>query len=124
MTFACHRGTKADEYARDEPHGYYEGVFALLLCRAPWLSLTCSSVEVALGKFFYTTERCEQAGEKVKSGDYDSTVGDRSLPIRFQIRFAVRTKKANTFREFVVYNSDQVAFLFLNEEILRCIPSM
>lgn len=35
FSFACGRGTKADEYARDEPHGYYEGVFALLLCRAP-----------------------------------------------------------------------------------------
>ncbi|CAJ1446425.1 unnamed protein product [Effrenium voratum] len=75
--------TKADEYARDEPHGYYEGVFALLLCR------------VSMGKFFYTTERYEQAGDKVKSGEFDSTVGDR-------------TKKANTFREFVVYNPDQV----------------
>lgn len=62
--------------------------------------------QVALGKFFYTTERCEQAGEKVKSGDYDSTVGDRRGP--WQEAFMVpRTKKANTFREFVVYNSDQ-----------------
>ncbi|CAE7556957.1 Tiparp, partial [Symbiodinium necroappetens] len=75
--------TKADEYARDEPHGYYEGVFALLLCR------------VCMGKFLYTTDRYEAAGDKVKSGEFDSTVGDR-------------TKKANTFREFVVYNADQV----------------
>merc|ERR1719487_533138 len=25
--------TKADEYARDEPDGFYAGIFALLLCR-------------------------------------------------------------------------------------------
>ncbi|CAE7286660.1 Tnks, partial [Symbiodinium pilosum] len=75
--------TKADEYARDEPHGYYEGVYALLLCR------------VCMGKFLYTTERYEGAGDRVKSGEFDSTIGDR-------------TKKANTFREFVVYNADQV----------------
>jgi len=75
--------TKADEYAKDEPHGYYEGVFALLLCR------------VSMGKYFYTTERNDQAGDKVKSGEFDSTVGDR-------------TKKANTFREFVVYDTEQV----------------
>ncbi|CAE6968044.1 Parp12 [Symbiodinium natans] len=75
--------TKADEYARDEPHGYYEGVFALLLCR------------VCMGKFLYTTDRYEAAGDKVRSGEFDSTVGDR-------------TKKANTFREFVVYHADQV----------------
>eukprot|EP00913_Durusdinium_trenchii_P003581 g3313.t1 len=53
--------TKADEYARDEPHGYYEGVFALLLCR------------VCMGKYLYTTERYEEAGRKVQSGEFDST---------------------------------------------------
>lgn len=75
--------TKADEYARDEPHGYYEGVFALLLCR------------VVLGKYYYTTKRDERAGDSVARGKFDSTLGDR-------------LKAVDTFREFVVYNADQV----------------
>lgn len=75
--------TKADEYAFDEPGGYYGGVFAVLLCR------------VVLGRFYYTQDRDEEAGSQVRRGDYDSTVGDRA-------------KKLGTFREFVVYNSDEV----------------
>jgi len=75
--------TKADEYSSDEPGGYYEGVFALLLCR------------VTLGKFYYTEERDTSAGDKVRNGDFDSTLGDR-------------LKKAGTFREFVVYDSDAI----------------
>eukprot|EP00913_Durusdinium_trenchii_P024719 g23202.t1 len=64
--------TKADEYSSDEPPwlqefglpgGYYEDVYALLLCR------------VCLGKFYYTTVRDTEAGEKVKNGEFDSTVG-------------------------------------------------
>lgn len=75
--------TKADEYAVDEPGGYYEGVYALLLCR------------VCLGKFYYTKVRDQEAGAKVKSGEFDSTVGDRLAA-------------ADTFREFVVYDADQI----------------
>lgn len=75
--------TKADEYATDEPNGYYEGVFALLLCR------------VCLGKFYYTQVRDTEAGSHVRSGGYDSTVGDRLT-------------KADTFREFVLYNADAI----------------
>merc|ERR1719456_1624595 len=44
---------------------------------------------------YYTTQRNENAGDKVTNGEHDSTLGDR-------------TKAAGTFREFVVYNSDQV----------------
>lgn len=75
--------TKADEYAVDEPGGYYEGVYALLLCR------------VCLGKFYYTKVREPEAGDKIKSGEFDSTVGDRLAA-------------ADTFREFVVYDADQI----------------
>merc|ERR1719272_514396 len=76
--------TKADEYAKDEPGGYYDGVFAALLCR------TC------MGKLYYTTKRDEEAGDKVIKGDnFDSTCGDRS-------------KTAGTFRELVVYDNDQL----------------
>lgn len=58
--------TKADEYAKDEPGGYYQGVYSLLLCR------------VCMGKMYYTTQRDEHAGDKVTSGDHDSTLGDRT----------------------------------------------
>lgn len=75
--------TKADEYAMDEPGGYYEGVYALLLCRA------------YLGRFYYTTERNEKAHENIESGEFDSTLGDR-------------LKSADTFREFVIYDADQL----------------
>eukprot|EP00931_Biecheleriopsis_adriatica_P055973 TRINITY_DN33180_c0_g1_i1.p1 TRINITY_DN33180_c0_g1~~TRINITY_DN33180_c0_g1_i1.p1 ORF type:complete len:630 (+),score=113.82 TRINITY_DN33180_c0_g1_i1:115-2004(+) len=75
--------TKADEYATDEPGGYYDGVFAMLLCR------------VCLGKYYLTLERDTEAGEKIASGNFDSTVGDRR-------------KKADTFREFVLYDRDAV----------------
>lgn len=75
--------TKADEYSSDEPGGYYEDVYALLLCR------------VCLGKFYYTTVRDTEAGEKVKNGEFDSTVGDRLA-------------SAGTFREFVLYNADAI----------------
>jgi len=75
--------TKADEYAEDEPGGYYDGVFAVLLLR------------VCLGKYYYTTSRDTTAKDKLLSGAYDSTLGDRAAAV-------------NTFREFVVYNSDQL----------------
>lgn len=75
--------TKADEYSYDEPGGYYDGIFAMILCR------------VCMGKFYYTTSRDTEAGDKVASGEFDSTLGDRS-------------KSVHTFREFVVYNADQL----------------
>mmetsp|Transcript_40382 Transcript_40382/g.77467 ORF Transcript_40382/g.77467 Transcript_40382/m.77467 type:complete len:759 (-) Transcript_40382:227-2503(-) len=75
--------TKADEYAKDEPGGYYEGAYVMMLCR------------VVLGEYFYTTERDENAGDHIESGEYDSTIGDRRA-------------SANTFREFVVYDADHV----------------
>lgn len=75
--------TKADEYAKDEADGYYQGIYCLLLCR------------VVMGRYYYTGDRDEKAGDKVKSGEFDSVLGDR-------------LKTANTFREFVVFNADQV----------------
>jgi hypothetical protein len=77
--------TKADEYAKDEPGGYYEGVFALLLCR------------VCMGRYYYTTGRDDQVAAHVRGngegeGEYDSVFGDREA-------------SARTFREFVVYDS-------------------
>lgn len=82
----CYLGencTKADEYASDEPGGYYNGVYAMVLCRT------------LMGKFFYTESRDENAGDHVSAGSFDSTCGDR-------------TKSVDTFREFVVYDNSQV----------------
>jgi len=75
--------TKADEYAKDEPGGHYDGIRALLLCR------------VCVGKFYYTQDREPTAIDKFTAGESDSTIGDRA-------------KKVNTYREIVVYNEDQV----------------
>ncbi|CAE8708449.1 unnamed protein product [Polarella glacialis] len=75
--------TKADEYSQAEPGGHYEGTHALLLCRA------------CLGKFFYVTDRDPGAKQRVESGEFDSTVGDRAA-------------SAKTYREVVLYDPDQV----------------
>jgi hypothetical protein len=76
--------TKADEYAFDEPGGFYDGIRALILCR------------VCMGNMYYTTKfGQEEAYEKVKAGQCDSTLGDLK-------------KHRKTFREFVIYDSDQI----------------
>jgi hypothetical protein len=75
--------TKADEYSKDEPGGFYDGIFVMLLCR------------VCLGKTYYTTHRNENARDHVEDGTHDSTLGDR-------------LKTAGTFREFVVYDANQI----------------
>jgi len=76
--------TKADEYAHDEPGGYYEEIFPLLLCR------------ICMGKFYYTEKKGDQEGaNKQKTGEVDSVMGDRA-------------KAANTFRELVVFDKDQI----------------
>ncbi|CAE8633185.1 unnamed protein product, partial [Polarella glacialis] len=48
-----------------------------------------------LGKFYYVTDRDSGAKQKVESGEFDSTVGDRA-------------KAAKTYREVVVYDPDQI----------------
>eukprot|EP00931_Biecheleriopsis_adriatica_P059500 TRINITY_DN3560_c0_g1_i4.p1 TRINITY_DN3560_c0_g1~~TRINITY_DN3560_c0_g1_i4.p1 ORF type:complete len:1666 (+),score=300.28 TRINITY_DN3560_c0_g1_i4:61-4998(+) len=75
--------TKADEYARTEKHGHYAGVHAMLLCR------------VCIGTYHYTTDREPSAIDHCTSGATDSTIGDRA-------------KAVGTYREIVVYDSDQV----------------
>ncbi|CAK9016151.1 unnamed protein product [Durusdinium trenchii] len=86
--------TKADEYSRDEPRGYYDSVRALLLCR------------VCMGQFYYTADRESSAIEKYLSGVSDSTLGDRASAV-------------GTYREFVVYHPDQVypEYLVLYERL-------
>ncbi|CAJ1418061.1 unnamed protein product [Effrenium voratum] len=94
--YFCESATKADEYARDEPGGHYEGVRALLLCR------------ICVGKFHYTQDREPTAIDKYTSGESDSTVGDRA-------------KSVNTYREIVVYDTDQVypEYLVLYERLQK-----
>jgi hypothetical protein len=93
--YLAESSTKADEYARDEPGGYYEGVFAMVLCR------------VCLGRFYYTQDRDQNAADMCRLGGYDSTLGDRLT-------------KARTFREFVVYDADQVypEYIVVYERVL------
>jgi hypothetical protein len=75
--------TKADEYAKDEDGGHYDGIHALLLCR------------VCVGKYHYVTDRDPSAIDHYHRGDTDSTIGDRAASV-------------NTYREIVIYDSDQV----------------
>lgn len=82
-TYLAESCTKADEYARDMASGPYQGVFAMLLSR------------VCMGKFYYTTQRDMKARQLVLGGEFDSTLGDRE-------------ESAGTFRELVVYDTDQV----------------
>eukprot|EP00927_Polykrikos_kofoidii_P055585 TRINITY_DN49803_c0_g1_i1.p1 TRINITY_DN49803_c0_g1~~TRINITY_DN49803_c0_g1_i1.p1 ORF type:complete len:607 (-),score=91.35 TRINITY_DN49803_c0_g1_i1:38-1858(-) len=76
--------TKADEYAHDEPNGYYDDLHAMLLCR------------VVMGKFYYTTKFGEEgAYGHVKDLSFDSVLADLQ-------------KYRKTFREFVLYDADQI----------------
>lgn len=94
--YFCECCSKADEYARDEPGGYYEGVFAMLLCR------------IAFGKPFITEDRDPEARQLTLAGVSDSTLGDRE-------------SAANTYREFVIYDIDQVypEYVILYERLGR-----
>ncbi|CAE8647364.1 unnamed protein product, partial [Polarella glacialis] len=65
------------------------GSVILLESESQWVSGVLATCR------FYTTQRRADAAEQVESGKFDSTVGDRM-------------KFHNTFREFVVYDSDQV----------------
>lgn len=76
--------TKADEYGFDEPGGYYDGIRAMLLCR------------VCMGKMYYTTKFGEESAvENHRAGTHDSVLADLA-------------KHRKTFREFVVYDADQI----------------
>ncbi|CAE7942244.1 Clcn3, partial [Symbiodinium sp. KB8] len=56
--------SKADEYAKDEPGGFYDGVFAVLVCRVVMGKLNCTKSDA-------------KAAEKVSAGQFDSTCGTR-----------------------------------------------
>jgi len=76
--------SKADEYASDDPDGYYKGYYAMLLCR------------VTLGAVQYMTDPNHYAHQNVgPAHPFDSTLGDREAAV-------------GTYREFIVTSKDQV----------------
>jgi len=80
--YLAEASSKADEYARDEKGGAYDGLFAVLVCRA------------ILGRSF----RAEKSGDyhaKCTEGDFDSVLGDRE-------------KAVGTFREFIFFHEGSV----------------
>jgi len=80
--YLAESSTKADEYARDDVGGEYDGLYAVLVCRA------------VLGRSFVT----EQPGdftEKVISGEFDHVLGDRE-------------KAVGTYREFILFHEASI----------------
>jgi len=84
-TYFAESCTKADEYAKEATEGDEAGCHMMLLCR------------VVGGRVKYTADPEPNAEELVEScqhGRFDSVLGDRE-------------KCRNTFKEFVVFGSDQ-----------------
>mmetsp|Transcript_39516 Transcript_39516/g.91251 ORF Transcript_39516/g.91251 Transcript_39516/m.91251 type:complete len:629 (-) Transcript_39516:206-2092(-) len=76
--YLAESSTKADEYARDDVGGEYDGLYAVLVCR------------VLLGRSF-VTEQPGDCVQQVQSGDFESILGDRE-------------KAVDTFREFIFFH--------------------
>lgn len=87
--YFAEKSSKADEYACDDKDGIYRGLYGMLICR-----VTC-------GSCFYSDAVRPDVPEllsKVQSkggGRFHAVLGDRE-------------KVRGTYREFVVYDSDQV----------------
>mmetsp|Transcript_142707 Transcript_142707/g.443842 ORF Transcript_142707/g.443842 Transcript_142707/m.443842 type:complete len:515 (-) Transcript_142707:122-1666(-) len=79
--------SKSDEYAADELDGLYRGLYCLLLCR------------VVLGELLHLPTGGEATHQTIKtaieSEVFDSVLGDRAASV-------------GTYREFIVYQEDQV----------------
>lgn len=80
--YLAEASSKADEYARDDAGGTYDGLFAIVVCRA------------VIGRPFVTLDPGNHA-HKVTSGEYDVVIGDRE-------------KAVGTYREFVFFNEASV----------------
>lgn len=80
--YLAESSSKADEYAKDDSGGVYDGLFAVLVCRA------------VLGRPFIT-ETAGDYSEKVVSGDFDVVIGDRE-------------KAVGTFREFIFFHEASI----------------
>lgn len=76
--------SKSDEYSREGQNQIFKGLYALLLCR------------VCCGEMFRIDRSDIPAiNAALKSGDYDSVLGDREASV-------------NTYREFVVFRERQI----------------
>mmetsp|Transcript_28734 Transcript_28734/g.82195 ORF Transcript_28734/g.82195 Transcript_28734/m.82195 type:complete len:487 (-) Transcript_28734:57-1517(-) len=79
--------SKSDEYATDDVDGIYRGLYCLLLCR------------VCLGELLHLQVGGEATHSLIKTAmedqAYDSVLGDRKASV-------------GTYREFVIYQEDQV----------------
>mmetsp|Transcript_40343 Transcript_40343/g.94826 ORF Transcript_40343/g.94826 Transcript_40343/m.94826 type:complete len:894 (+) Transcript_40343:102-2783(+) len=80
--YLAESSTKADEYARDDVGGEYDGLYAVLVCK------------VVLGRSFLT-EKAGDFTEQVTSGRFDHVLGDRE-------------KAVGTFREFVLFHEASI----------------
>jgi hypothetical protein len=81
--YFAEKSSKADEYASTNP-GIYQGIYSMLVCR------------VVCGDMYRVTRSDIPAIEKaMKSGAYDSVLGDREASV-------------GTYREFVVFRERQI----------------
>jgi len=80
--YLAESSTKADEYARHDEGGEYEGLYAMLVCRAH------------LGRS-YVTEKSGDFRQPVLSENFDHVLGDRE-------------KAVGTFREFVFFHEGSI----------------
>ena len=80
--YLAESSTKADEYARDDAGGEYDGLYALLVCKA------------VLGKS-YVTEQPGDFREPVLNGEFGHVLGDRE-------------KAVGTFREFIFFHDASI----------------
>lgn len=76
--------THADEHAKDEPGGFYDGVYAILLCR------------VCLGRVHFTQDKV------------NSDIQRRMVEAGCNSICSDQHPGENPFRDFVVYDQDQI----------------
>merc|ERR1712190_597402 len=80
--YLAEASSKADEYARDDAGGEFDGLYAVLLCRA------------VLGRPFIT-QKPGNYMDKVTSGEYDVVLGDREAAV-------------GTYREFIFFDEGAI----------------
>eukprot|EP00438_Fugacium_kawagutii_P001712 Skav202854 [mRNA] locus=scaffold2311:201453:208540:+ [translate_table: standard] len=80
--YLAESSTKADEYARDDAGGEYDGLYAVLVCKA------------LLGRS-YVTEQPGDFRDPVLKGEFDHVLGDRE-------------KAVGTFREFIFFHDASI----------------
>lgn len=86
--YLAESSSKGDEYAEDDADGPYQGLYAMLICRAVCGNLLVNEQQAPNGQAL--REACTSIDRQ-----YHSVLGDRE-------------KIRGTYREFVVYDSSQV----------------